>query len=140
MAGGRGLQLSRGFKALKPWMSIKEHGIEKFGRLVVQNMKQARYLAGLVDESRNFRVVAPVALNIVAFRFDDDAVAPEVRDDINRELLMRVQERGIAIPSSTVIGGRFTLRVCIVNHRSRQEDFDEFVEAAEAIVDEIRAE
>lgn len=137
MAGDRGLQLSRGFKALKPWMSIREQGIDKIGRVVAQNVAQARYLARLIDASDRLTRVAPVALNVVAFRYDNEAVAETARDDVNRELLMRVQERGIAVPSSTVLGGRVTLRVCIINHRSRRKDFDEFVSAAEAIVDEI---
>ena len=140
MAGGRGLQLSRGFKALKPWMTIREHGLDKFGRLVAQNMKQARYLASLIDGSRVLQRVAPVELNVVAFRYEDTEFAPEVADRINRELLMRVQERGIAIPSSTLINGRFTLRACICNHRSRRSDFDEFVAESEQIVDEILSE
>jgi glutamate/tyrosine decarboxylase-like PLP-dependent enzyme len=140
MAYGRGLQLSRGFKALKPWMTIKEHGVEKFGRLVAQNVRQARYLAGLIDASPRLTRVAPVALNVVAFRFDDPAIAPERRDEVNRELLMRVQERGVAIPSSTLLGGRFTLRACICNHRSRTADFDDFVRGAGEILAEILAE
>jgi glutamate/tyrosine decarboxylase-like PLP-dependent enzyme len=140
MAAGRGLQLSRGFKALKPWMTIREHGIEKFGRLVAQNVRQTHYLGQLVARSRHLTQVAPIELNVIAFRFDDPSVAPEERDHVNRELLMRVQERGIAIPSSTVIGGRFTLRACICNHRSRKEDFDEFTQAADEIVAEILAE
>ena len=140
MADSRGLQLSRGFKALKPWMTIRQHGIDKFGRLVAQNARQARYLGELVDRSEHLTRVAPVELNIVAFRFDDATLGGPERDEVNRELLMRVQERGVAIPSSTMIGGRFTLRVCICNHRSRREDFDDFVREAEAIVDEILAE
>ena len=140
MAGGRGLQLSRGFKALKPWMSIREHGIEKLGRLVAQNTKQATYLGDLIDESRHLARVAPIQLNVVAFRFDDPELDAERRDRVNRELLMRIQERGIAIPSSTMIGGRFTLRVCIVNHRSRRDDFDDFVREADSIVEELLVE
>jgi len=139
MAGGRGLQLSRGFKALKPWMTIREHGLEKLGRLVAQNVRQADYLAGLIDASDVLTRVAPVGLNVVAFRYDDPALAGEALDEINRELLMRIQERGIAIPSSTIVDGRFTLRACICNHRSRRADFDEFVGAAEQVVGELTA-
>lgn len=140
MAGGRGLQLSRGFKALKPWMMIREHGIERFGRLVAQNVEQARTLASLIDASPRLTRVAPVALNVVAFRHDDPGVAPEQADRMNRELLMRLQERGLAIPSGTVIDGRFTLRACITNHRSRRDDFVGFVEDAERILEELLRE
>lgn len=139
MAAARGPQLSRGFKALKVWMTIKEHGIEKFGRLVDQNLAQTRYLAELIDASRHLTRVAPVDLNVVAFRYDggDDE---QLRERVNRELLMRIQERGIAIPSSTHLDGRFTLRACICNHRSRAEDFEDFVNRADALVDELLAE
>ena len=137
MATTRGLQLSRGFKALKPWMSIKEHGLEKLGRMIAQNARQARYLADLIDASDRLTRVAPVELNVVAFRFEKSGMDEGTLDTVNQELLMRVQERGIAIPSSTLLDGRFTLRVCICNHRSRKSDFDDFVLQAEGIVDEI---
>jgi glutamate/tyrosine decarboxylase-like PLP-dependent enzyme len=140
IAGGRGLQLSRAFKALKPWMTLRQHGVEKFGRLVAQNVRQARYFAALVDASDKLDRAAPVELNVVAWRHADPELTAERQDHVNRELLMRIQERGVAIPSSTIIDGRFTLRVCICNHRSRQEDFDDLIAAAERIIEEIRAE
>ena len=61
-------------------------------------------------------------------------------DAVNQEILLRVQERGIAVPSSTVLGGRFALRVAITNHRSRREDFDLFVDAVLAIGAELTAD
>ncbi len=138
-AGGRGLQLSRGFKALKVWLTIKEHGIEKFGRLVAQNVRQARFLAHLIDSSPLFVRVAPVALNVVAFRLEvrDDG---ERSDALNRELLMRIQESGVAVPSGTQLDGRFTLRVCICNHCSTRADFVSFVDAAERMAAELLRE
>ena len=65
-----GVQLSRGFRALKVWMSLKEHGVHKFGRMVQQNMHQAQYLAGLVDSHPHLERLAPVQLNIVCFRYN----------------------------------------------------------------------
>jgi hypothetical protein len=59
---------------------------------------------------------------------------------VNEEILLRVQERGIAVPSSTVLGGRFALRVAITNHRSRLEDFDVFLDAVLAIGAELTAD
>jgi hypothetical protein len=58
---------------------------------------------------------------------------------VNEEILLRVQERGIAVPSSTVLDGRFALRVAITNHRSRMEDFDLFLDAVLAIGAELTA-
>ena len=136
----KGPQLSRGFKALKVWLTLKEHGFEKFGRLVAQNVRQARYLGDLIDESLLFVRVAPVSLNIVAFRHESPGLDESLSEELNRELLMRLQEQGIAVPSATLLDGRFTLRACACNHRSRMEDFDVFVMEAERLLLEIRAE
>ena len=119
-----GIQLTRGFRALKVWMSLKEHGLDKYARLVRQNIDQARYLAELIREARDLELLAPVPLNIVCFRY----VAPH-RDDaaldaLNQELLIQLHEQGIAVPSNLTLGGRFALRVAITNQRSRREDFD----------------
>jgi aromatic-L-amino-acid/L-tryptophan decarboxylase len=131
-AAGRGPQLSRAFKALKVWMTLKEHGLEKFGRLVAQNVAQARYLASRIDASAALQRVAPVGLNVVAFRGRFPGEAGEAADELNRELLMRIQESGVAVPSGTVLEGRYVLRACICNHRTRREDLDAFVDAAAA--------
>jgi aromatic-L-amino-acid decarboxylase len=119
-----GPQLSRGFRALKAWMSIKEHGVEKYGRLIQQNVDQARYLAGLVDASPDLERSAPVTLNIVCFRFKAEHLDDTALNALNEELLVRLHEKGIAVPSYTTLGGKYVLRVCITNHRSRREDFD----------------
>ena len=136
----RSPQLSRGFKALKVWMTLKEHGFEKFGRLVAQNVEQARYLRGLVEQDPRLELMAPVALNVVPFRFAPAGVDPAELEELNRELLMRVQEQGIAVPSSTHVRGEFTIRVCICNHRSRREDFELFAREVVRIGEEILAE
>ncbi len=136
MAGARGLQLSRGFKALKPWLMILEHGLDKFGRIVEQGVRQALHAAERIDASTHLHCVAPVALNVVAFRCVTGG-SLEAEDELNRELLMRLQERGIAIPSSTLVDGRFTLRVCFCNHRSTVADIDDFVGSADALAAEL---
>ncbi|MFC1540110.1 pyridoxal phosphate-dependent decarboxylase family protein [Gemmatimonadota bacterium] len=136
----RSPQLSRGFKALKVWMMLKEHGFEKFGRLVAQNVEQARYLRDLVKKDPGLELMAPVALNVVPLRFAPTGVDPAVLDELNRELLMRIQEQGIAVPSSTYVRGHFTIRVCICNHRSRREDFDLFAREVVRIGNEILEE
>jgi aromatic-L-amino-acid decarboxylase len=130
LAGGRvwfseyGVQLSRSFRALKAWMSIKEHGVEKYGRLIQQNVDQARYLADLVDDSPSLERLAPVPLNIVCFRFYAPHLDDESLNRLNEELLLQVHENGVAVPSYTTIEGKYALRVAITNHRSRREDFD----------------
>jgi glutamate/tyrosine decarboxylase-like PLP-dependent enzyme len=124
-----GVQLSRGFRALKVWMSLKTHGADAWGRLVEQNVAQARHLRDRIAAEPRLELLAPVPLNIVCFRFIAPRLDGPALDAVNQEILIRVQERGIAVPSSTVLGGRFALRVAITNHRSRREDFDRLVDA-----------
>jgi len=122
--GEYGIQLSRGFRALKIWMSLKEHGIEKYGRLIEQNVEQARYLAELVTAARELELLAPVPLNIVCFRFVDGRLNEVQLNELNKEILIRLHESGVAVPSYTLLAGRYAIRVAITNHRSRREDFD----------------
>ncbi len=124
-----GLQLSRGFRALKVWMSLKSHGADAWGRMVEQNVAQARHLRDRIAREPRLELLAPVPLNVVCFRFVAPGLDGAALDAVNQEILIRVQERGIAVPSSTVLGGHFALRVAITNHRSRREDFDLFVDA-----------
>jgi len=122
-----GIQLSRGFRALKVWMSLKEHGTQKYGRLIQQNVDQARHLAALVEAAPDLQLLAPVPLNIVCFRFIVDGRDDAILNRLNEELLIQLHESGIAVPSSTTIDGKYALRVAITNHRSRREDFDVLV-------------
>jgi aromatic-L-amino-acid decarboxylase len=122
-----GVQLSRGFRALKVWMSMKEHGAQKYGRLIQQNIDQARYLASQVEDMSELQLLAPVPLNIVCFRFVADDLDDEFLNDLNKELLIDLHESGVAAPSYTVIDGKYALRVAITNHRSKREDFEVLV-------------
>jgi aromatic-L-amino-acid decarboxylase len=122
-----GIQLSRGFRALKVWMSIKEHGIEKYGRMIEQNIAQTRYLTQLVDSTPELERLAPAPLNIVCFRFKAAHLDQQALNKLNEELLIQLHEQGIAVPSSTFINGNYAIRVANVNQRSRREDFDALV-------------
>ncbi len=121
---GRGLQLSRGFRALKVWMSIKEHGMSRFGDVAAKCVRQAKSFARRVENHEDLELMAPAPMCIACFRYAPADLDESVLDDINREILMRLQEQGIAVPSSTRLDGRFALRVANTNHRSRDEDFE----------------
>jgi aromatic-L-amino-acid decarboxylase len=138
IAGGlpfadRGVDLTRGFKALKVWMSFKAHGVDALVRLVEQNVAQARYLAARVEAGPSLELLAPVALNVVCFRYAPADLPEAERNAVNEEILLRLQEDGIAVPSGTVLDGRYAIRAAIVNHRSRREDFDVLADAVERI-------
>ena len=144
LAGSRwpsdyGIELSRGFKALKVWMSIKEHGIDKYARLIYQNVRQARYLAALVDENPALERLAPAPLNIVCFRFKTDENDDESLNRLNQEILIQLHEKGVAAPSYTTLGGRYAIRTAITNHRSKRSDFDLLVKEVTRLGRELLA-
>ena len=130
LAGGHpwpcdlGPDLSRGFRALKVWMTWRAYGSDRLGEVVAQTCAVARALAARVDSEPALERLAPVPLNIVCFRMRGaDA------DTLNREIVADVQEAGIAAPSTTMIDGRLAIRAAIVNHRTRVEDVEMLVDA-----------
>jgi len=118
------VELSRGFKALKIWMGIQEQGMEKYREVIRQNILQASYLGLKIIRSGELELMAPVSTNIVCFRYNPGELEIEELNRINKEILMQLQETGVATPSYTTLRGAFCLRVAICNHRSRQTDFD----------------
>lgn len=144
VAGGlpfadRGIELTRSFRALKVWMSLKAHGTRQYARLVEQNVAQARYLADLLHSEPHFELLAPVPLNVVCFRYHPPSVDESKLNPLNQELLLRLQESGIAVVSSTLLDGKFALRAAITNHRSRREDFAMLVQALTGLAADLPA-
>jgi glutamate/tyrosine decarboxylase-like PLP-dependent enzyme len=121
-------ELSRGFKALKIWMSIKENGVEIFGRLIDQNIAQARYLETLIEVESKIELVAPVGLNIVCLRYANGEADEDRLKAINVEIMLRIQESGFAVPSDTTVDGKHCLRIAINNHRTQLKDLELLIE------------
>jgi aromatic-L-amino-acid decarboxylase len=151
--GGRGLsggdlpwfsdysfQLSRGFRALKAWMSLKEHGSGKYARIIQQNLDQALYLSELVDASPELELSAPVTLNVVCFRYVAPGMDGDALDEVNKRIVIELQEQGVAVLSGTVIKGKYVLRAANSNHRSRREDFYFLVREIERIGKELTSD
>ncbi len=135
-----GPELSRGDRSLKVWMELRTHGRAKYAALVAQNVAQARYLATRVSQTASLELAAPVVLNVVCLRMVVPGSDLALHDALNKELLVRIQERGVALPTSTMLGDRYVLRVAITNHRTREDDLDLFVGVARDIADELRQE
>lgn len=135
-----GLELSRGFAALKVWMELVTHGAQAYTQLVEQNVRQAGDLAALVQRHPRLELSAPAPLNIVCFRYVHEGLSPEQLDRLNEELLMRLQESGEAVLSSTRLHGRYVLRCAITNHRSVAADFDLLVRQVVTIGDALLSE
>lgn len=99
-------------------MALKEHGIEKFGRLIDQNIAQGHYLSTLIEAEPLLELVAPPSINIVCFRYRGDETSGERQKALNTEIMLRLQEEGIAALSDTTVHGQHCLRVAINNHRN----------------------
>jgi glutamate/tyrosine decarboxylase-like PLP-dependent enzyme len=119
-----GPDLSRGFRALKTWFTLKAFGTDKLGAMIERTCALARYLEAKVSAEPRLELLAPAQLNIVCFRYRaDDA------DRVNGAIVADIQESGIAAPSTTTLDGRFAIRAAIVNHRTDVGDLDALVAA-----------
>jgi len=132
-----GFDLSRNFKALKIWMLMKENGINKYRQLICKNLSQAKYLEYTIRNSEKLEIMAPVRTNIVCFRYHEPGLTGIELNELNKEILMQIQEKGIAAPSYTKLKGSYCIRVAITNHRSTDEDFDILINAINKIGKEI---
>jgi glutamate/tyrosine decarboxylase-like PLP-dependent enzyme len=125
-----GPDLSRGFRALKVWFTLKALGTERLGAAISRSCALARYLEGRIIATPELELMAPVELNIVCFRYRAQDATPEDSDRINEEIAVRLQESGIVAPSTTRLEGRTVLRAAFVNHRTSRAEVDALVEGA----------
>jgi glutamate/tyrosine decarboxylase-like PLP-dependent enzyme len=92
--------------------------------MIAQNNRQAEYLGKLVSENPELELMAPVSMSITCYRMVKQGFTEDQLRSLNREILLRLQEEGIASPSSTILNGKYTLRIANVNQRTRMEDMD----------------
>ncbi|MDE1905973.1 MAG: cytochrome D ubiquinol oxidase subunit I [Rhodospirillales bacterium] len=116
-----GPDLSRGFSALKIWMTLSAYGTEGLARVVENSCALASRLAGHVQASNRLVLLAPAALNIVCFGVEGKT------DQQVLDLVADLQEDGLFAPSTTIINGRVAIRCAIVNHRTTEDDIDALV-------------
>ncbi|MEZ4824948.1 MAG: aminotransferase class V-fold PLP-dependent enzyme [Bacteroidia bacterium] len=124
-----GFELSRGFKALKVWMMLKTYGIQWFAGLIAKDNTLASWLAQKIENHPNLKLAAPVKLSIVCFQYVNPRLNMEQTNSLNKEIVIRLQEKGIASPSSTILDGKFCIRTSIVNHKTTYADLDMMLEA-----------
>jgi aromatic-L-amino-acid decarboxylase len=118
-----GPDLSRGFRALKTWFTLKAYGTEKLGAVITRTCALAAYLEARILAEPKLQLMAPVQLNIVCFRYR----AADCK--ANGEIVADIQESGIAAPSTTVLDGKLAIRAAIVNHRTDIADIDALIAA-----------
>ena len=143
LAGGlvfaeRGVELSRNFKALKAWMTLKAEGTDRIGALIGQNAAYAQRFGAALAAVPGVVLATPVSLNIACWRVAPDGTTPEQQDELTRETLLRLQETGVAACSSTTLRGRTVIRVAVANHRSRWNDFEQLLAALPGVIADAR--
>jgi aromatic-L-amino-acid decarboxylase len=119
-----GPDLSRGFRALKTWFTLKTYGTEKLGAIIARTCALAGYLETRVLAEPRLELLAPVQLNIVCFRYRAAGA-----NKVNGDIVIDIQESGIAAPSTTLLDGQLAIRAAIVNHRTDTCDIDALIAA-----------
>ena len=134
-----GFQQTRGFRALKVWMTMKQAGVNGLRAAIDGNLALARYLSDCVTSAADLELMAPPGLSVVCFRLLEPPLDDNALDKFNRVVLERLQLGGEAFLTGTELRGRFVLRACIVNYRSRRGDIDRMLTAVRAIGRELTA-
>ena len=133
--GNRGVQLSRTFRALKIWMTLRTHGLDAVRRGVEHGIRLAERAEDHILASASMEILSPATLGIVLYRYRPPTgahVPPEQLDRLNREIQERIIGSGYAMISSTRLGGHYALRLCILNPRTRWSDVEGVLSRVEA--------
>jgi glutamate/tyrosine decarboxylase-like PLP-dependent enzyme len=135
------IELSRRFRALKVWFSLRYHGLENFRAAIRDDLAHAQQLAQAVDGAPELERLAPVELSIVCFRHRmREGASEDERNAFNLALLKRIIARGRVYLSNAELHGKFCLRACIVNHLTKDSDIAAVVAEVAAAAQDLLAE
>lgn len=123
-----GPDLSRGFRALKTWFTLKAYGAEALGGAIAGTCKLAQALAARIEAEPELELLAPVELNVVCFRY-----RAEAPDALNAAIVADLQEAGRVAPSLTRLDGAVAIRAAIVNHRTEEADIAALIDGVLAL-------
>ena len=134
------IELSRRFRALKLWFSLRYHGIQAFRESIKKDLRHAQRLGALIAKTPDLELMAPIELSTVCFRYvgGRNSPGPEL-DKANSDILQRINQRGRVYLSNATLHSKFCLRACIVNHRTKDSDIDEVVPEVLAAAREVSA-
>ena len=121
-----GPDLSRGFRALKTWFTLRVFGTDRIAACIEHTCDVAKYLEARLKASKFYEPCAPVALNIVCF-----SLKSSKDGEANKRIVMELHNSGAAAPSVTILNGKPVIRCAMVNHRTTMKDIDTFMDALE---------
>jgi glutamate/tyrosine decarboxylase-like PLP-dependent enzyme len=123
-----GVELSRRFRALKVWLTLRYYGVRRIAEAVSNDIALAAYMGELVSAADDFELLAPVELSICCFRYVGPGRKTDL-DQLNERIMSRVQTSGRAYISNATVNGHFALRACITNFRTTKSDIELTLEA-----------
>jgi glutamate/tyrosine decarboxylase-like PLP-dependent enzyme len=119
-----GIQLSRGFRALKVWLSMNTFGLAAFRGAVTRGFALAEFAEKELRARPGCEILSPAEMAVVAFRFGND-------DELQTKLVDRMLSDGFAFLTSTTLKGRTALRLCTINPRTTEEDIIQTIDRLE---------
>lgn len=131
------IELSRRFRALKLWFSLRYHGLAAFRKSIEDDLQRAQRLGASIEGAANLQLMAPIELSAVCFRYAGGAHTEEDLNRLNSEILGRILKRGNVYLSNATLQSRFCLRACVVNHRTTNSDIDRIVAEVLAVAKEV---
>ncbi len=135
-----GIQMTRDFKALKFWMSLKVFGLKSFREAISWGMGLAERAEEVLSKSKRWEVITPAQLGIITFRYVTKGFTEEKLDVINEKIVDAMTEDKFALISSTIIRGQIVLRMCTINPRTTFEDIEETIAMLEGFGVELEKE
>ncbi|MEM4251290.1 MAG: pyridoxal-dependent decarboxylase, partial [Candidatus Bathyarchaeia archaeon] len=128
-----GIQLTRSFRALKLWMSMRTFGLRAFREAVSRGMALAELAEKMIRELPDWRIVTPAQLGILTFRYDSSSLSSRELETANQRIVSQMLRDGFAMLSSTVLKGRTALRMCTINPRTTEDDIRKTVQRLDAL-------
>jgi glutamate/tyrosine decarboxylase-like PLP-dependent enzyme len=117
------MELSRRFRALKLWFSLRYHGFAAFRKSIENDLSHARQLGAAIAKEPQLQLLAPIELSAVCFRYVGHGNLSESQlNQLNLDILRRIIARGRVYLSNATLHSKFCLRACIVNHRTTDAD------------------
>jgi aromatic-L-amino-acid/L-tryptophan decarboxylase len=149
-----GIELSRRFRALKVWLTLKYYGATRLAAAISDDIELANYMAQSVRQDVEFELLAPVQLSICCFRYvpsrlrgklettssDDRQQVESEINRLNEQIMYRIQRGGQAYLSNAMLRGKFALRACIINFRTTRRDIDLTLETVREVARQIESE
>ena len=124
----RSVQLTRAFRALKLWMSIKVFGLETFRAAIEKGMANAERAQQLLEEHGDFEIITPAQIGVVTFRFRPPIAHDHDMNQLTGSVFDGIVADGHALLTTTVINGQTVLRLCTINPRTSDADISSTIE------------